>query len=59
MDIDSTPVLQIKAFRQKSGKVEISHYKATVSRFRGHLSTKINYLTLKGDMKVEGYPDVS
>jgi len=53
------PVLQVKTFRQKSGKVETSHYRATISRFRGRLTTHINYNTLKGEMKTEGYPDVS
>lgn len=58
MDCECTPVLQVKAYRQKSGKVETSHYKATISRFRGHLLTKINYLSLKGCMAMEGFPDV-
>lgn len=57
-DCETTPVLQVKAFRQKAGKVETSHYKATVSRFRGRVSTNINYNTLKGEMKTEGYPEV-
>lgn len=57
-DCDATPVLQVKAFRQKSGKVETSHYKVTVSRFRGRLSADMNYNTLKGEMKIEGYPDI-
>lgn len=53
------PVLQVKTFRQKSGKVETSHYKVTVSRFRARMSIPINYNTLKGEMRVDGYPDVS
>lgn len=57
-DLESTPVLQVKAYRLKSGKTEVSHYKATISRLRGHISTKINYLTLKGDLKIEGFPDI-
>ncbi|SPP72687.1 blast:Protein kinase C-like 3 [Drosophila guanche] len=57
-DCDATPVLQVKTFRQKSGKVETSHYKVTVSRFRARMAIPMNYNTLKGEMRVEGYPDV-
>lgn len=52
------PVLQIKTFRQKAGKVETSHYKASISRLRARLVTGISYNTLKGDVRVEGFPDV-
>lgn len=52
------PVLQVKTYRQKSGKVETAHYKATVSRLRARLVTAMSYNTLKGDMRVEGFPDV-
>lgn len=58
-DCDAMPVLQVKTFRQKSGKVETSHYKVTVSRFRARMSIPMNYNTLKGEMRVDGYPDVS
>uniref|UniRef100_A0A1I8N1T5 Protein kinase C-like 3 n=1 Tax=Musca domestica TaxID=7370 RepID=A0A1I8N1T5_MUSDO len=57
-DCDAMPVLQVKAFRQKSGKVEASHYKLTVSRFRARIANAMNYNTLKGDMRVEGFPDI-
>lgn len=59
LDCEAMPVLQIKTFRQKSGKVETSHYKATVSRLRARLSIALSYNTFKGDMRVEGFPDVS
>lgn len=58
-DCDAQPVLQVKTFRQKAGKVDTSHYKVTVSRFRGRMATAMNYNSLKGEMKVDGYPDVS
>lgn len=58
LDCDAMPVLQLKTFRQKAGKVETAHYKATVSRLRARLSIPMSYTTLKGDMKIEGYPDV-
>ncbi|XP_037944764.1 uncharacterized protein LOC119677475 isoform X11 [Teleopsis dalmanni] len=57
-DCDAMPVLQVKTFRQKSGKLETSHYKVTVSRFRARMTTAMNYNSLKGDMRVDGYPDV-
>ncbi|XP_013097649.2 uncharacterized protein LOC106080706 isoform X12 [Stomoxys calcitrans] len=57
-DCDAMPVFQVKAFRQKSGKVEASHYKLTVSRFRARIANAMNYNTLKGDLRVEGFPDI-
>ncbi|XP_055853879.1 uncharacterized protein LOC129917777 isoform X13 [Episyrphus balteatus] len=57
-DVDAMPVLQVKTFRQKSGKVDTSHYKVTVSRFRARMTSNMNYNALKGDMRVEGYPDI-
>jgi C2 domain len=57
MDIETTIVLQVKAFRQVSGKADVLHYRATI-RFKGHLSIAMNYLNLVGEMRVEGYPDV-
>lgn len=57
MDVESTVVLQVKAFRQVSGKTDVLHYRATI-RFKGHLSIAMNYTTLVGEMRVEGYPDV-
>lgn len=53
------PVLQVKTFRVKAGKVENSHYKVTVSRLRARIANAMNYNTLKGDMRIEGFPDVS
>lgn len=58
MDCECTPVLQLKAFRQKAGKIETSHYKATVSRFRGRLTVRMDYYKLFGDLKTEGYPEI-
>ncbi|XP_011184493.2 uncharacterized protein LOC105213405 isoform X3 [Zeugodacus cucurbitae] len=57
-DCDAQPVLQVKTLRQKAGKVDTSHYKVTVSRFRARMATAMNYNTLKGEMKVDGYPDI-
>ncbi|XP_054736439.1 uncharacterized protein LOC129243435 isoform X13 [Anastrepha obliqua] len=57
-DCDAQPVLQVKTFRQKAGKADVSHYKVTVSRFRARMATAMNYNNLKGEMKVDGYPDI-
>ncbi|XP_058466743.1 uncharacterized protein LOC131439578 isoform X2 [Malaya genurostris] len=57
-DVEATPVLQIKAFKSTNQKTEVSHYKATVSRLRTRMSVIINFFALKGEMKVEGYPDI-
>lgn len=57
MDVESAIVLQIKAFRQVSGKADVLHYRATI-RFKGHLSIAMNYTSLVGEMRVEGYPEV-
>lgn len=58
MDIETTLVLQIKAFRQLAdGKTDVLHYRASV-RFRGHLSVTMNYISLAGEMRIEGYPDI-
>ncbi|EAT32890.1 AAEL014872-PA, partial [Aedes aegypti] len=57
-DLETTPVLQIKAFRSTNQKTEVSHYKATVSRLKTRMSVIVNYFALKGEMKVEGFPDI-
>lgn len=58
MDVETTLVLQIKAFRQLAdGKTDVLHYRANV-RFRGHLSVTMNYIALAGEMRIEGYPDI-
>lgn len=58
-DLEATPVLQIKAFKSTNQKTDVSHYKATVSRLKTRMSLIINFFALKGEMKVEGFPDVS
>ncbi|CRK95952.1 CLUMA_CG009396, isoform A [Clunio marinus] len=57
MDVETTIVVQVKAFRQLSGKADVLHYRVTI-RFKGHLSVTMNYMTLVGDMRIEGYPEV-
>lgn len=57
-DCDCNPVLQAKAFYEVAGKSEVSHYKITVNRFRARLNIVINFITLKGTLRIEGYPDI-
>lgn len=59
MDVETTLILQVKAFRQiaADGKTDVLHYRATV-RLRGHLSVTMNYTSLVGEMRIEGYPDI-
>uniref|UniRef100_A0A182IJY2 Phorbol-ester/DAG-type domain-containing protein n=1 Tax=Anopheles atroparvus TaxID=41427 RepID=A0A182IJY2_ANOAO len=57
-DVDTTPVLQIKAFKSSNQKTEVSHYKATISRLKSRVGVIVNYFALKGEMKLEGYPDI-
>lgn len=59
LDSDATPVFQIKTHRPRAAKIETSHYKVTVSRLRARMNIKLSYTTHKGEMMVEGYPDVS
>jgi hypothetical protein len=57
MDVETTLVLQVKAFRQISEKADVLHYRASI-RFKGHLSISMNYTALVGEMRIEGYPDI-
>jgi len=57
-DCDCNPVLQAKAFYESAGKSEVSHYKITVSRFKARLNILVNFISLKGCLRIEGYPDI-
>lgn len=57
-NIETTIVLQIKGYRQIAGKQENLHYRATITRFKGHLNFSMNFQTLVGQMKIEGFPDI-
>lgn len=37
-DCEATPALQLKAFRRKAEKLEVSHYRVNVNRFRARLN---------------------
>ncbi|XP_063696734.1 uncharacterized protein LOC134827822 [Culicoides brevitarsis] len=57
-DCDCNVVFQAKTFTNNNDKVEVSHYKVTVSRFKARLAIVMNYITLKGNMRIEGYPEI-
>ncbi|XP_015112205.1 uncharacterized protein LOC107037902 isoform X3 [Diachasma alloeum] len=57
-DCEATPALQLKAFRQKGDKVEVSHYRANVNRFRARLNVVCITEKLLMDLKCDGWPEV-
>ncbi|KAG7209895.1 hypothetical protein KM043_011496 [Ampulex compressa] len=57
-DCEATPALQLKAFRQKGDKVEISHYRVNVNRFRARLNVICITEKLLIDLKCDGWPEV-
>lgn len=58
-DCDATPALQLKVFRQKSDKVEVSHYRVNVNRFRARISIIAITEKMIADVKCDGWPEVS
>jgi hypothetical protein len=58
-DFEASPALQLKAFRQKGEKVEVSHYRVNVNRLRARLNIFILTEKLIVDAKFDGWPDVS
>lgn len=57
-DCEATPALQLKAFRRKADKLEISHYRVNVNRFRARLNVICITEKLLLDLKCDGWPDV-
>lgn len=53
------PAMQLKAFRQKGEKVEVSHFRVNVNRFRARLNIICITEKLLADVKCDGWPDVS
>lgn len=58
-DCEATPALQLKAFRRKAEKLEVSHYRVNVNRFRARLNVICITEKLLLDLKCDGWPDVS
>ncbi|XP_075213106.1 uncharacterized protein LOC142319565 isoform X4 [Lycorma delicatula] len=57
-DCEATPALQLKVFRQKGEKVEVSHYRVNVNRFRARLSILAVTEKMLADVKVDGWPEI-
>ncbi|GBP62705.1 Protein kinase C-like 3 [Eumeta japonica] len=57
-DCEATPAFQLKAFSQRGEKVEVSHYRVNVNRFRARLSVVCVTDKLTGELKCDGWPEV-
>nr|XP_037875711.1 uncharacterized protein LOC101746973 isoform X6 [Bombyx mori] len=57
-DCEATPAFQVKAFSQRGEKVEVSHYRVNVNRFRARLNVVCVTDKLTGDLKFDGWPEV-
>ncbi|XP_076241986.1 uncharacterized protein LOC143183984 isoform X5 [Calliopsis andreniformis] len=57
-DCEATPALQLKAFRWKAEKLETSHYRVNVNRFRARLNVTCITEKLLLDLKCDGWPEV-
>ncbi|XP_012264813.2 uncharacterized protein LOC105691113 isoform X3 [Athalia rosae] len=57
-DCEATPALQLKAFRQRGEKVEASHYRVNVNRFRARLHLVCITEKLLLDLKCDGWPEI-
>ncbi|CAH2098903.1 unnamed protein product [Euphydryas editha] len=57
-DCEATPAFQLKAFSQRGEKVEVSHYRVNVNRFRARLHVVCITDKLTGELKCDGWPDV-
>ncbi|XP_072933999.1 uncharacterized protein [Epargyreus clarus] len=57
-DCEATPAFQLKAFSQRGEKVEVSHYRVNVNRFRARLNVVCVTEKLTGELKCDGWPDV-
>ncbi|XP_020294628.1 uncharacterized protein LOC109860147 [Pseudomyrmex gracilis] len=57
-DCEATPALQMKAFRQRGDKLDVSHYRVNVNRFRARLNIVCITEKLLIDLKCDGWPEV-
>ncbi len=51
--------MQLKAFRQRGDKVEVSHYRVNVNKFRSRLNVYCITEKLHVKVKFDGWPEVS
>ncbi|XP_014204637.1 uncharacterized protein LOC106636670 isoform X2 [Copidosoma floridanum] len=57
-DCEATPALQLKSFRQQGEKIEASHYRVNVNRFRARLNIFCITEKLLVDLKCDGWPEI-
>ncbi|XP_031356297.1 uncharacterized protein LOC116180453 isoform X2 [Photinus pyralis] len=57
-DCEATPAFQLKCFRQKGDKVETSHYRVNVNRFRARLNIFCVSDKLQAELKCDGWPEI-
>lgn len=57
-DCEATPAFQLKSFRQKGEKVETSHYRVNVNRFRARLNIFCISEKLQAYVKCDGWPEI-
>ncbi|XP_063370514.1 uncharacterized protein LOC134658792 isoform X5 [Cydia amplana] len=57
-DCEATPAFQLKAFSQRGEKVEVSHYRVNVNRFRARLNIVCITEKLTGELRCDGWPEV-
>ncbi|KAG5882174.1 hypothetical protein JTB14_002897 [Gonioctena quinquepunctata] len=57
-DCESFPAFQLKSFRQKGDKVETSHYRVDVNRFRARLNIFCISEKLQANVKCDGWPEI-
>ncbi|XP_049819828.1 uncharacterized protein LOC109596259 isoform X5 [Aethina tumida] len=58
MDCEATPAFQLKSFRQKGDKVDTSHYRVNVNRFRARLNIFCVSEKLQAEIKCDGWPEI-
>ncbi|KAF5296175.1 hypothetical protein FQA39_LY12629 [Lamprigera yunnana] len=57
-DCEATPAFQLKSFRQKGDKIDTSHYRVNVNRFRARLNIYCVTNKLLLDVKCDGWPEI-
>lgn len=57
-DCESTPAFQLKSFRQKGDKVDTSHYRVNINRFRARLNIFCVSEKLQASVKCDGWPEI-
>ncbi|XP_076264246.1 uncharacterized protein LOC143198732 isoform X13 [Rhynchophorus ferrugineus] len=57
-DCEATPAFQLKSSRQKGDKVDVSHYRVNLNRFRARLNIFCVSEKLQASVKCDGWPEI-